>query len=311
MIRLNELRLPLEHSDAALREAVVARLGIDAADLRAFSIFRRGDDARKKAAIVFVHTIVADVADAAAVLARHRGDPHVRPAPDTTYRFVASAPADFAPRGRPRPVGSVGFGPCGIFAALLLAQMVNPLVLERGRAVREAERATPGACGGAASSIRNRTCSSAKAVPAPSPTASWSQISYLRHLTRKVTDEFDRAGAPEEIRFVAKPHIGTFRLVAVERMRHEIERLGGEIRFGARVVDLRIENGAVRGVTVEQSPAREASVATGTERHEIDAEHVVVALGHMLAPGSFEQFDDLSVRGLLEVLVPEAYGPEV
>jgi len=294
LIRLTELRLPLEHSDADLRNAVVARLGIDAADLRAFTVFRRGYDARKKAAIVFVYTIDADVGDDAAVLERRRGDPHVRPAPDTTYRPVARAPADFTARGRPRPV-VVGFGPCGIFAALLLAQMgLNPLVLERGRAVRERTRDTWGLWRRGVLDPESNVQFGEGGAGTFSDGKLWSQISDPRHLTRKVIEEFILAGAPEEIRFVAKPHIGTFRLVGVvERMRHEIERLGGEIRFGARVVDLRIEDGAVRGLTVMRSSARQAkrpdggvddaddAAVTGEEhREDIDAEHVVIAPGH-------------------------------
>jgi uncharacterized FAD-dependent dehydrogenase len=259
MIRLTELRLPLEHSDTALHDAVVARLGISGPDLREFTVFRRGYDARKKAAIVFVYTIDADVGDDAAVLARHRGDPHVRPAPDVAYRLVARAPADFAASGRPRPV-VVGFGPCGIFAALVLAQMgLNPLVLERGRAVRERTRDTWGLWRRGVLDPESNVQFGEGGAGTFSDGKLWSQISDPRHLTRKVIDEFVRAGAPEEIRFVAKPHIGTFRLVGVvERMRHEIERLGGEVRFGARVVDLRIEDGTVRGLTVMQSAARDA-----------------------------------------------------
>ena len=269
MIRLTELRLPLDHSEAALRAAVVARLGVGEAELAGFTIFRRGYDARKKAAIVFVYTIDCEVGDAAAVLARHRGDPHVRAAPDTTYRPVARAPADYAASGRPRPV-VIGFGPCGIFAALVLAQMgLRPLVLERGRAVRERTRDTWGLWRRGVLDPESNVQFGEGGAGTFSDGKLWSQISDPRHLTRKVVDEFIRAGAPEEIRYVAKPHIGTFRLVGVvERMRHEIERLGGVVRFGARVVDLRLEGGAVRGVVV------------GDDREEIDAEHVVVAPGH-------------------------------
>jgi len=291
MIRLTELRLPLAHSQADLHDAVVARLGADAADVRAFTVFRRGYDARKKAAIVFVYTIDVELDDDAAVLARHRGDPHVRPAPDTEYRPVARAPADFAARGRPRPV-VVGFGPCGIFAALLLAQMgLKPLVLERGRAVRERTRDTWGLWRRGILDPESNVQFGEGGAGTFSDGKLWSQISDPRHLTRKVIDEFVRAGAPEEIRFVAKPHIGTFRLVGVvERMRHEIERLGGEIRFGARVVDVRIEDGAVRGLVVVRSAprdadrpdvaAQDADAPVDERREEIDAEHVVIAPGH-------------------------------
>ncbi len=269
MIRLTELRLPLEHPEAALRVAIVNRLAIDDAELLRFEVFRRGYDARKKAAIVLVYTIDCEVADDAALLARHHGDPRLRPAPDTVYRLVAHAPADFATGGRARPV-VIGFGPCGIFAALILAQMgLRPLVLERGRAVRERTRDTWGLWRRGVLDPESNVQFGEGGAGTFSDGKLWSQISDPRFLTRKVIEEFVRAGAPEEIRFVAKPHIGTFRLVAVvERMRHEIVRLGGEVRFGAHMSDLRIEDGAVRGVIV------------GNAGEEIDAEHVVIAPGH-------------------------------
>src|SRR3982750_4134631 len=144
MIRLTEIRLPLEHPQPALRAAVLARLGVADATLHGLTVFKRGYDARKRSAIVFVYTIDCEVEGEAALLARHGHDPHVRPAPDTRYRPIAHAPADFAATGAVRPV-IVGFGPCGLFAALLLAQMgFRPIVLERGRAVRERTRDTWG-----------------------------------------------------------------------------------------------------------------------------------------------------------------------
>jgi uncharacterized FAD-dependent dehydrogenase len=325
MIRITELRLPLEHSDTDLRSAVLARLGIEASALRLLTVFRRGYDARKKAAIVFVYTVDCALVDEAAVLARHAGDPHVRTAPDTTYRLVAKAPPDFAASGRPRPI-VIGFGPCGIFAALILAQMgLRPIVIERGRAVRERTRDTWGLWRRGVLDPESNVQFGEGGAGTFSDGKLWSQISDPRHLTRKVLDEFVSAGAPEEIRFVAKPHIGTFRLVAVvERMRHEIERLGGEIRFGARVVDLRIEGGAVRGVVVATSPRRrkdDEAVATSAEaarseikaaatsadadrhesrdndpesRQEIAADHVVIAPGH----SARDTFAMLHARGV-------------
>jgi uncharacterized protein len=284
-IRLTELRLPLDHGEAELRAAIVRRLGIDDAALRAFTVFRRGYDARKKAAIVFVYTIDCDVVDADAVLARHAGDTHVRPAPDTRYRLAAQAPADFAASGRPRPI-VIGFGPCGIFAALVLAQMgLRPLVLERGRAVRERTKDTWGLWRRGVLDPESNVQFGEGGAGTFSDGKLWSQISDPRHLTRKVLDEFIRAGAPEEIRFVAKPHIGTFRLVGVvEKMRAEIERLGGEVRFGCRVVDLDIEGGALRSLTV----------AMGATTETIAAEHVVLAPGH----SARDTFEMLHARGV-------------
>ncbi|HSC64973.1 MAG TPA: hypothetical protein VLD35_15130 [Caldimonas sp.] len=307
MIRLTEIRLPLEHPEDALRPAVVARLGIADAALRTMTVFKRGHDARKRAAIVFVYTVDCEVqGDEAAVLARHAGDPHVRLAPDTRYRPPVVAPVDFALQGGAHRPIVIGFGPCGIFCALLLAQAgLRPLVLERGKAVRERTKDTWGLWRRGVLDPESNVQFGEGGAGTFSDGKLWSQISDPRHLTRKVIDEFVRAGAPEEIRYVAKPHIGTFRLVGVvERMRHEIERLGGEVRFGARVVDLRIEDGAVRGIVVMRSAARREElpdaapngVDVGEERHEeIDAEHVVLAPGHS-ARDTFAMLDARGVR---------------
>ena len=242
MLRLTELRLPLEHAEGALRAAVLARLGLADEQLRELSVFRRAWDARKKSAVVLSYTVditLAEGVDEADVLARLAGDRQVRVAPDTTYQFVGHAPADFAATGRPRPV-VIGFGPCGIFAALILAQMgLRPIVLERGKAVRERTQDTWGLWRRGVLNPQSNVQFGEGGAGTFSDGKLWSQISDPRFLTRKVLTEFVKAGAPEEILFVAKPHIGTFRLVSmVEKMRAEIEALGGEIRFGQQVVDL-------------------------------------------------------------------------
>jgi uncharacterized FAD-dependent dehydrogenase len=297
MLRLTELRLPLDHAEGALREAVVARLGVGDAALRTVSVFRRGYDARKKSAIVFVYTVDCEVDDEAGVLARHAVDAHVRPTPDMRYRLGPVAPVDFAASGRPRPV-VVGFGPCGIFAALILAQAgFRPLVLERGPAVRERTQDTWGLWRRGVLDPESNVQFGEGGAGTFSDGKLWSQISDPRHLTRKVIDELVAAGAPEEIRFVAKPHIGTFRLVGVvERMRAEIERLGGEIRFGARVVDLQIEDGAIRGVVVQRRG--------GERREEIAAEQVVLAPGH----SARDTFEMLHARGVFVEAKPFSIG---
>ncbi|MEO8526959.1 MAG: FAD-dependent oxidoreductase [Caldimonas sp.] len=296
MIRLTEIRLPLEHAEPGLRAAVVARLGVADADLRAMTVFKRGYDARKRSAIVLVYTVDCEVIDEALVLARHAGDPHVRPSPDMRYRLAAHAPADFAASERPRPV-VVGFGPCGLFAALVLAQMgFRPLVLERGRAVRERTQDTWGLWRRGELDPESNVQFGEGGAGTFSDGKLWSQISDPRHLTRKVIAEFIAAGAPEEIAFVAKPHIGTFRLVGVvEKMRAEIERLGGEIRFGTRVVDVAIDDGRIRGVTTIRSDG---------EREEIAAGQVVLALGH----SARDTFAMLHERGVAMLAKPFSIG---
>ncbi|MEO7336720.1 MAG: FAD-dependent protein [Caldimonas sp.] len=289
MLRLTELRLPLGHAEEALRPAVVARLGITDDALRSFVVFKRSHDARKRTAIVLIYTVDCEVdGDEASILEAHRGDPHIRVAPDMRYRFVGHAPADFASVSPTRPV-VVGFGPCGIFAALLLAQMgLRPIVLERGKAVRERTKDTWGLWRQGVLDPESNVQFGEGGAGTFSDGKLWSQISDPRHLTRKVLAEFVKAGAPDEILFVGKPHIGTFRLVGVvEKMRAEIVALGGEIRFGHRVVDLRLEDGRVRGLTV-------ACAAHPTGEH-LDAEQVVLALGHS-ARDTFAMLHDRGVH---------------
>ena len=293
MLRLTDIKLPLDHPEEALAAAIRARLHVGAAAIRGYSVFRRGYDARKRGAIQLIYTLDVDVADEAKLLARFADDPHVRLTPNTQYAFVAHAPAAFSrdipvaedegqksaihsrtlQKNPPRPV-VIGMGPCGLFAGLLLAQMgFRPIILERGKAVRERTKDTWDLW-------RKRNLHPESNVQFGEGGAGtfsdgklYSQISDPKHYGRKVLTEFVKAGAPEEIIYVSKPHIGTFRLVTmVENMRNTIEALGGEIRFEQRVDDLLVETDTdgvrhVRGVTL----------ANG---EQIRTDHVVLALGH-------------------------------
>ena len=304
MIRITELRLPLDHEPAALRAAVLQRLGVADEALRELQVFRRAYDARRKTAIVLIYTLdctLASAAEEAGVLARLHTDPHVRESPDTRYRPVAQAPADFRASQRPRPV-VIGFGPCGLFAALILAQMgLCPIVLERGRPVRERTKDTWGLWRQGVLNAASNVQFGEGGAGTFSDGKLWSQISDPRHLTRKVLTEFVQAGAPEEILHVSKPHIGTFRLVSmIEKMRAQIEALGGEIRFEQQVTDLLLEPAAPSGPQAGFH-LRGLRLASGEELH---TDHVVLAVGH----SARDTFAMLHSRGVAMQAKPFSVG---
>lgn len=297
MLRLSDLKLPLDHSPEDLEAALCDRLGIAADDLVRFAIAKRGNDARRKSAIQLVYTLDVTLRDEAAILARHAGDKDLRPAPDTGYRFPVMAPADW--RG-PRPV-VIGAGPCGLLAALILAQMgLRPIIIERGKAVRERTKDTWGLWRRSVLTEESNVQFGEGGAGTFSDGKLYSRIKDPRHLGRKVLVEFVKAGAPDDILYEAHPHIGTFRLVTmVMSMRETIEALGGEYRFQTRVDDFEVERDAEGH---QQLVALHLSDGT-----RLPARHVIMAVGH----SARDTFQVLHDRGIHVEAKPFAIGVRI
>ena len=285
MLRLNELKMPLDHTDADLTQAVIERLGIGAKDLLDVSIFKRSYDARKKSRIVLIYQLDLTLAAATEemLLARPIKIARLQPSPNIDYEFVAHASADFPQVNQQRPL-VIGFGPCGLLAALLLAQMgLKPIVLERGQDVRQRTKDTWGLWRKGELKPESNVQFGEGGAGTFSDGKLWSQVRDRRHLGRKVLNEFVEAGAPAEILMVSKPHIGTFKLVTmVESMRAKIIALGGEIRFGQKVETIHrqpIESDPLEddGDARKMGQITGVTLATGETLH---SRHVVLAVGH-------------------------------
>ncbi|MEK7265248.1 MAG: NAD(P)/FAD-dependent oxidoreductase [Pseudomonadota bacterium] len=294
MIRVSEIRLPLDHAPPALEAAVLARLALAPEELLSFTIFKRAVDSRKRSSILLVYIVDARVKDEKAALARASGDHHVSVTPDMNFRLSARAA-----EGAPRPL-VIGFGPCGLFAALILAEAgFRPIVLERGKKVRERTVDT-------FKFWRQRVLDPASNVQFGEGGAGtfsdgklYSQIRDPDHYGRKVLEEFVAAGAPEEILYVARPHIGTFRLVSmIEAMRAKIETLGGEIRFQSQVTDVLLS---------EEGGKKRIDGVALADGETIASRHVVMALGH----SARDTFEMLYRRGVFFEAKPFSIGVRI
>lgn len=289
MIRINELSLPLDHPQDAIRAAILKRLNIHDNELIDFTVFKRSYDARKKnSEITFIYILDVNVTNEAKVLARLSQDHQIKPAPDTHYYPVASAPSDLTER----PI-VIGLGPCGLYAALILAQMgFKPIVLERGKDVRERTKDTWALWRKRELSPESNVQFGEGGAGLFSDGKLYSQIKDPKFYGRKVMHEFVKAGAPAEILYVSKPHIGTFRLTGVvAKMREEIIALGGEIRFDNKVTDFLIDDGRIQGVTLANGET-------------LNSRYVVLALGH----SARDTFRTLHTRGVFLEAKPFAIG---
>ena len=288
MLRLTEIRLPLGHSADVLESAIIHRLQITPEELHSYTVARRGYDARKRSAIVSVYTLDVEIANEAEVLQWFEEDNHIRPTPDTEYKFVTHAPANL----KQRPL-IIGTGPCGFMAGLVLAQMgFKPIILERGKEVRQRTKDTWGLWRDHKLNPESNVQFGEGGAGTFSDGKLYSQIKDPRHLGVKVLREFVKAGAPEEILYISKPHIGTFRLVSmVEKIRAEIIALGGEFRFSSHVTDIEIEDGQVRGVVL-------------ADGERIASDHVVLAIGH----SARDTFEMLHKRGVYLEAKPFSIG---
>ena len=293
MLRVSDLKLPFDHDEGALKLELLEMLGVPESDLISFEIFRRSTDARKRSAIFFVYIVDAEVRDESQCLGRKR----ITPAPDMEYPFVAppiSEPVHAKP-GAKRPI-VVGLGPAGMFAALLLAQMgLCPIVIERGKKARARAQDVFGFWRKNDFNAKSNVQFGEGGAGTFSDGKLTTRIKNENNRVRKVLIEMAKAGAPEEIRHLAKPHIGTYKLIRVVRaLRAEIIRFGGEVRFETQVTDVQIEDGRVRGVTLD----------TG---EQLDTDHLVIAIGH----SARDTFQMLYERGVFFEAKPFSIGARI
>jgi uncharacterized FAD-dependent dehydrogenase len=288
MLRITEVKLPLNHNQEAIKDAIIERLAISKDDLINYQVFRRAYDARRRSHIFLVYSFDIEIKNEAQVLAKFIDDKSIGLTPNMNYRFVTENKAIT----KQRPL-IIGMGPCGLFTALILAQMgFKPIVLERGKAVRERTKDTFGLWRKSEFNPESNVQFGEGGAGTFSDGKLYSQVKDPKHYGRKVLTEFVKAGAPPEIMYVSKPHIGTFRLVSmVEQMRETIEQLGGEIRFQQRVEDFIIENGQMRGVVL----------ASGETLH---SQHIVLAVGH----SARDTFQQLYQRGVYIEAKPFSVG---
>lgn len=308
MLRLTDIKLPLDHDESALKQAILDKLSVDESQLVSFKIYKRGYDARNNKNILLIYTLDIESKQQDALLSQFSEDPHVRLSPDMQYKFVTQAPINFIQR----PV-VVGLGPCGLFSALILAQMgFRPIILERGKAVRERTKDTFGFWRKKPLNPESNVQFGEGGAGTFSDGKLYSQVKDRKHYGRKVLHEFVAAGAPEEIMYVSKPHIGTFKLVnMVEKMRETITALGGEFRFNSKLEKLDLvseaEDGTVPNVSSDATGNSKPQKLKGVflaDGEYLACEHLILAIGH----SARDTFEGLYEQGVYIEAKPFSIG---
>ncbi len=277
MIRIRDITLPFDHKEEALASRILERLDIAGHQLLDFTIVRKAIDARRKNRIVAVYTVDVGVKNEPELLSMFSQDIRISAGPCMNYRLPTVGNV------HSRSPVVVGSGPCGLFVALMLAQLgFKSVLIERGKEV-----------GSRVKDVRNFW---RKGQLDPESNVQFGEggagtfsdgklttrIKDKYNRSRKVLEEFVRAGAPEEILYQAMPHIGTDNLVKiVKNLRNTIISSGGQVRFGTKLTGIEIKDGKVAGAIVNDSET-------------IETETIVLALGHS-ARDTFEMLHRLGI----------------
>ncbi|GBG96915.1 NAD(P)/FAD-dependent oxidoreductase [Lactococcus termiticola] len=294
MIRLSQLKLTIDEPTTKLPEMVAKRLKVPVSDLSDFRIYKESIDARNRdgQGIIFNYTVDVNVPHEASLLKKKLKN--VQKTPD--FRYKLPVPGQVQMKHRPIVVG---FGPAGMFAALLLAQMgYKPIVLERGQQVADRVKAIDNFWKNGELNPASNVQFGEGGAGTFSDGKLTSRVRDLR--SRKVLSEFVAAGAPEDILYKSHPHVGTDLLRdIVVSIREEIIRLGGEVHFEAQVADFDIvederDNLQLKGLTL-------------TDGRHFEAEQMVLAIGH----SARDTFRKIYARGIQMEAKPFAVGVRI